>query len=77
VESSRGSAYALRMNRDSDLIAIPYIIGLLAAVLVVMAGFFLVGAAVGFPMLVIAMVVVAYVAYRGLSANGDKSGRGK
>lgn len=65
------------MNRDSDLIAIPYIIGLLAAVLIVMAGFFLVGAAVGFPMLIIAMVVVAYVAYRGLSANGGKSGRGE
>jgi hypothetical protein len=62
------------MNRDSDLIAIPYIIGLLAAVLVVMAGFFLVGAAVGFPMLIIAMAVVGYVAYRGLSANGGKSG---
>ncbi len=61
------------MNRDSDLIAIPYIVGLLAAVLVVMAGFFLVGAAVGFPILIIVMCVVAYVAYRGLSARGDSA----
>ena len=54
------------MNRDSDLIAIPYIIGLFAAVIVVMAGFFLVGAAAGFPMLIIVMAIVGYVAYRGL-----------
>jgi hypothetical protein len=58
------------MNRDSDLIAIPFIVGVLAAVLVVMAGFFLVGAAAGFPMLIIAMCVVAYFAYRGLSKKG-------
>jgi hypothetical protein len=54
------------MNKDSDLIAIPFIVGVLAAVLIVMAGFFLVGAAAGFPMLIIAMAVVGYVAYRGL-----------
>ena len=54
------------MNRDSDLIAIPYIIGLFAAVIVVMAGFFLVGAAAGFPILIIVMALVGYVAYRGL-----------
>ncbi len=60
------------MNRDSDLIAIPYIVGLIAAVLVVMAGFFLVGEAAGFPMLIIVMCVVAYVAYRGLSAGNRK-----
>ncbi|MGA7398365.1 MAG: hypothetical protein WBW62_13055 [Solirubrobacterales bacterium] len=59
------------MNRDSDLIAIPYILGLIAAVLVVMAGFFLVGAAAGFPMLIIAMVVIGFVAYRGLAGKGN------
>ena len=62
------------MNRDSDLIAIPYIVGLLAAVLAVMAGFFLVGAAAGFPMLIIAMCAVAYFAYKGLSSNGKSGG---
>ncbi len=62
------------MNRDSDLIAIPYIVGLLAAVLVVMAGFFLVGAAAGFPLLIIAMCVVAYAAYKGLGAKGGADG---
>lgn len=62
------------MNRDSDLIAIPYIVGLLAAVLAVMAGFFLVGAAAGFPMLIIAICVVGYFAYRGLSGNGKPKG---
>ncbi len=60
------------MNRDSDLIAIPYIVGLIAAVLVVMAGFFLVGIAAGFPMLLITMCIVGYVAYRGLKGNGGK-----
>lgn len=59
------------MNRDSDLIGIPFIVGILAAVLIVMAGFFLVGAAAGFPMLIIAMCVVAYVAYRGLSGQNN------
>jgi hypothetical protein len=54
------------MDKDSDLIAIPFIVGVLAAVLIVMAGFFLVGAAAGFPMLIIAMVAVGYFAYRGL-----------
>ena len=58
------------MNKDSDLIGIPFIVGILAAVLIVMAGFFLVGAAAGFPMLIITMCIVAYVAYRGLSSNG-------
>ncbi len=57
------------MNRDSDLIAIPYIIGLFAAVIVVMAGFFLVGAAAGFPILIIVMALVGYVAYRGLKSD--------
>jgi hypothetical protein len=60
------------MNRDSDLIAVPFIVGVLAAVLIVMAGFFLVGAAAGFPMLIIAMCVIAYAAYRGLSKNGKR-----
>jgi hypothetical protein len=59
------------MNRDSDLIGIPFVLGVLAAVFVVMAGFFLVGAAAGFPMLIISMCVVAYVAYRGLSSSKD------
>jgi uncharacterized membrane protein len=58
------------MNRDSDLIAIPYIVGLFAAVIVVMAGFFLVGAAAGFPILIIVMCIVGYVAYRGLKNGG-------
>ena len=60
------------MNRDSDLIAIPYILGLFAAVIIVMAGFFLVGAAVGFPMLIITMVLVGYVAFRGLKGGPSK-----
>lgn len=62
------------MNRDSDLVGIPFIVGLLAAVLVVMGGFFLVGAAAGFPMLIITMCVIAYVAYRGLKGkNGPRA----
>jgi len=60
------------MNKDSDLIAIPFIVGLLVAVLAVMAGFFLVGAALGFPMLIITMCIVGFVAYRGLAGNGKK-----
>jgi len=59
------------MNRDSDLVGIPLIVGILAAVLVVMGGFFLVGAAAGFPALMIAMVVIAYFAYRGLKGQNN------
>ncbi len=64
--STAGNRKTESMDKDSDLIAIPFIVGVLAAVLIVMAGFFLVGAAAGFPMLIIAMVAVGYFAYRGL-----------
>jgi hypothetical protein len=71
VECRRGNGETQDMNRDSDLIAIPFIVGVLAAVLIVMAGFFLVGAAAGFPMLIIAMSLVGYFAYRGLKNSGS------
>lgn len=60
------------MNRDSDLIAIPYILGLFLAVIVVTAAFFLVGAVAGLVTLIIAMVVIGFVAYRGLGSNPDQ-----
>ena len=54
------------MNKDSDLIAIPYILGLFAAVVVVTAAFFLGGAALAIPLLIVVMVILGAVAYRGL-----------
>jgi hypothetical protein len=54
------------MDKDSDLIAIPYILGLFAAVVVVTAAFFLVGAALAIPLLILVMVILGVVAYRGL-----------
>jgi hypothetical protein len=54
------------MDKDSDLIAIPYILGLVAAVVVVTAAFFLVGAALAIPLLILVMVILGVVAYRGL-----------
>jgi len=59
------------MNRDSDLIAIPFILGLFLAVIVVTAAFFLVGAVAGLVALIIAIVVIGYVAYKGLGKNPD------
>ena len=70
--STPDSVVRLDHEPCSDLIAIPFIVGLLAAVLVVMAGFFLAGAAVDFPILIITMCIVGYVAYRGLAGNGSK-----
>jgi hypothetical protein len=59
------------MNRDSDLIAIPFILGIFAAVIVVAAGFFLVGPVVGLVLLLVSLVLVGYVAYRGLQGGPD------
>jgi len=59
------------MNRDSDLIAIPYILGLFLAVIVVMAAFFFIGSGAGIALLVLSMVVIAWAAIRGLSSGTD------
>ena len=59
------------MNRDSDLIAIPYILGLFLAVIVVMAAFFFIGSGAGIALLVLSMVVIAWAAIRGLSSGAD------
>ncbi len=60
------------MNRDSDLIAIPYILGIFLAVIVVMAAFFFIGSGAGITLLVLSMVAIAYAAFRGLSAGADE-----
>ncbi len=60
------------MNRDSDLIAIPYILGIFLAVIVVMAAFFFIGSGAGIALLVLSMVAIAYAAIRGLSAGADE-----
>ncbi len=59
------------MNRDSDLIALPFILGLFLAVAVVTAAFFFVGGWLALILLIASMVVIGYAAYRGLAANGD------
>jgi hypothetical protein len=59
------------MNRDSDLIAIPFILGLFLAVIVVTAAFFFVGAWLGITLLILSMVFIGYAAYRGLAGNGE------
>ena len=60
------------MNRDSDLIAIPFILGLLLAMVAVLAAFLLVGAAAGIVVLIVSMSLIGYVAYRGLKGNGSQ-----
>ena len=60
------------MNRDSDLIAIPFILGLLLAMVAVLAAFLLVGAAAGIVVLIVSMSLIGYVAFRGLKGNGSK-----
>ena len=60
------------MNRDSDLIAIPFILGLLLAMVAVLAAFLLVGAVAGIVVLIVSMSLIGYVAYRGLKGNGSQ-----
>lgn len=60
------------MKSDSDLAAIPFILGLFLAVIVVTAAFFVVGAVAGIVVLIAVVLAIGYFGYRALAANDDQ-----
>ena len=60
------------MNLDSYLIAIPFILVLLLAMVAVLAAFLLVVSFAGIVVLIVSMSLIGYVAFRGLKGNGSK-----